>query len=209
MNESVIRGTAGHQWRELAPLTMRVPPDADVVPVVVTGPVAQRGERMERQRLADFDGMFRTVTLPVREGPGEWRAALGIDRLVHIDDDLEAIGAELGRRAMFLGKSARDSEIHRIGKLDVVVVRLHDNEGSHDRLGVFTGLYTAKALHEEVARIPMLREKLARVLEASSAIEGSHLWNGLQQAFRQLPVEFLLEGDAGSVERATRLVFEA
>ena len=73
MNESVIRGSGGLQWQE-PQLTTRVPPVTGVVPAVVTGSIALPGERTEPQRLADFDGVYRMVTLPVREGAGEWRA---------------------------------------------------------------------------------------------------------------------------------------
>lgn len=64
----------GTTWREPAGLTCRVPPTGGVNSAVVTEATAQRGKRMEGQRLIDFDGIVRTVTLPVPEGPGQWRA---------------------------------------------------------------------------------------------------------------------------------------
>ncbi len=75
MNETAIRGSGGIQWQE-PQLTTRVPPETAVAHEVVTGPIARRGERLEQQRVIDFDGMFRTLPLPVPGGLGEWRGVV-------------------------------------------------------------------------------------------------------------------------------------
>jgi hypothetical protein len=74
MNEVLTRGTAGHQWREVAPLTTRVPGTLEPVEATEARYIDRGGEPHMPQRLADFDGVVRTVTLPVREGAGQWRA---------------------------------------------------------------------------------------------------------------------------------------
>ena len=73
MNDVAIRGSGGLQWQE-PQLTTRVPPERAVAPVVVTGSLARRGERLEEQRVIDFDGMIRLLPLPVENEAGQWRA---------------------------------------------------------------------------------------------------------------------------------------
>ncbi len=76
MNEVLARGTADHQWREVAPLTTRVPAVAEPVKATEARYINRSGERLVPQPLIDFDGVSRMVTLPVRDGAGEWRATV-------------------------------------------------------------------------------------------------------------------------------------
>ena len=110
-----------------------------------------------------------------------------------------------GEDVIYLGKGARQAEIHRTGKLDMIAVRLHE-DGEADRICVFSGLYTYKAIREDVARIPLLRAKLESILREESAVVGSQLADKLQAGFRALPVEFLLEADSAAIARALGLV---
>lgn len=154
---------------------------------------------------------YREFDLGADGSAGAVHAALGIDRLGTPEDPLLAsllAATAASRGVLVLGKGARGSLIHRQGKVDLVGVVLRE-EGKPARVALFTGLYTAKALHDEVSRIPLLKEKLDAVIQASAALEGSHLHGSIQQSFRALPVEFLLGADVGAVERATRLVMTA
>ncbi|MEE2829053.1 MAG: NAD-glutamate dehydrogenase domain-containing protein, partial [Myxococcota bacterium] len=109
-----------------------------------------------------------------------------------------------GEDIIFLGKGDREAEVHRPGKIDHIAVRTQtDGEAT---VTLFTGLYTYKAINEEVHRIPILREKLATVLEEQAALPGSHLGRKLEEAFRALPVEFLFSADVAAVDRALQLV---
>jgi glutamate dehydrogenase len=112
-----------------------------------------------------------------------------------------------GSEILFLGKGEREAGVHRPGKTDHVAARLV--QGSQERVVLFTGLYTHKAISEEVTRIPILREKLETVLKSQAAVPGSHLERKLEQAFRALPVEFLFGADAGAIEEALQLVMSA
>jgi hypothetical protein len=76
MNETVMRGTGALQWRELALLMTRVPAIAEPVKAAEAHFINRGGERLIPQRLIDFDGVTRMVTLPVRDGAGEWRATV-------------------------------------------------------------------------------------------------------------------------------------
>jgi glutamate dehydrogenase len=109
------------------------------------------------------------------------------------------------RDLVFLGKGEDESGIHRPGKSDHVAVRLAGPE----RIAVFAGLFTRKAIKEEVATIPILREKLEVVLKAHSALPGSQLERSLAGAFQAIPVEFLFGASQGAIQSAITLIMEA
>ena len=128
-------------------------------------------------------GLHRAdATLAFPQGARPWAAAQG---------------------AVFLGKGDTEAQVHRPGKTDHVALRLDG------RLAVFTGLYTRKAIGEEIPRIPLLREKLESVLQAQAALPGSHLARKLEEAFRAIPVEFLFTTDVVAIEGAMRLIIAA
>ncbi|MCP4873103.1 MAG: NAD-glutamate dehydrogenase [Proteobacteria bacterium] len=104
---------------------------------------------------------------------------------------------------VFLGKGDTEAQVHRPGKTDHVAIRLDGG------FALFTGLYTRKAISEEIPRIPMLREKLESVLQAQAALPGSHLARKLEEAFRAIPVEFLFTTDVDAIEGAMRLIIAA
>ncbi len=110
-------------------------------------------------------------------------------------------------KLIYLGKGREEAGIHRPGKIDHIAVRLVE-EGK-TRVVLFTGLYTHKAISEEVNRIPILREKLEFVLKMHAALEGSHLHRRLTQSFRAIPVEFLFSADVDAIEGAIRLIMAA
>ncbi len=113
-----------------------------------------------------------------------------------------------GDGVIFLGKGEHEARIHRPGKTDHVALRLV-GEDSAERVALFTGLYTQKAIHEEIPRIPILREKLEAVLAQQEALPGSHLARKLEEAFRAVPVEFLFTSDLVAIQGALRLIIAA
>ena len=112
-----------------------------------------------------------------------------------------------GDDVIFLGKGESEAEIHRAGKTDHIALRVVRDGKPH--IALFTGLYTSKAIHEEVPRIPILREKLEAILEERAVLPGSHLGRKLEEAFRAIPVEFLFTADLPAIERALQLVMRA
>jgi len=112
-----------------------------------------------------------------------------------------------GDDVIFLGKGENEAEIHRAGKTDHVAVRVMKEGVPH--IALFTGLYTSKAISEEVSRIPILREKLEAILEEKAVLPGSQLGRKLEEAFRAIPVEFLFTADLPPIERALQLVIRA
>jgi glutamate dehydrogenase len=112
-----------------------------------------------------------------------------------------------GDDVIFLGKGESEAEIHRAGKTDHIALRVVS--GGEPHIALFTGLYTSKAINEEVPRIPILREKLEAILEEKAVLPGSQLGRKLEEAFRAIPVEFLFSADLPPIERALQLVIRA
>ena len=112
-----------------------------------------------------------------------------------------------GTELIFLGKGQHDTGIHRPGMTDHIAVRMPGQDGN--RVALFTGLYTHKAIREDINRIPILREKLDDVLQAESAVPGSHLARKVEEAFRTVPVEYLFGANATSIQRVLSLVISA
>ena len=138
---------------------------------------------------------------------------LGLNRVEHASNggsapfprDAEAWLERPG--LVYLGKGEEEAGIHRPGKIDQIAVHLQFEE--EDRVLLFTGLYTHKAISTEVGRIPILREKLDLVLKSHIALEGSQLHRRLERAFRAIPVEFLFGANIEAIQGAIRLIMAA
>ncbi len=109
---------------------------------------------------------------------------------------------------LYLGKGEEESGLHRVGKADHIAVQLLGEDGT-ERVAFFSGLFTRKAINEEVAGIPMLRDKLDAVLKSYSALPGSELERRLESAFQAIPVEFLFGASMEAVHSAMRLIMAA
>ncbi|HCP44846.1 MAG TPA: hypothetical protein DIU15_02280, partial [Deltaproteobacteria bacterium] len=139
---------------------------------------------------------------------------LGLSRLLESESSAptktfpeSAEGWLAGDELIFLGKGQHDTGIHRPGMTDHIAVRIPQESGT--RVALFTGLYTHKAIREDINRIPILREKLDDVLQAEAAVPGSHLARKMEEAFRTVPVEYLFGADPSSIQRVLNLVISA
>jgi glutamate dehydrogenase len=104
------------------------------------------------------------------------------------------------KRLLVLTKANSRSTVHRAAHLDYVGVKLFvDGEVVGERR--FLGLLASSAYYESVLRIPLLREKVRRVLAASGYAPGSHNAKDLLHVMEsyprdelfQTPVDFLVE----------------
>jgi len=104
------------------------------------------------------------------------------------------------KRLLVLTKANARSTVHRAAHLDYVGVKVFaDGEVVGERR--FLGLLASAAYYESVLRIPLLREKVRRVLQASGYAPGSHNAKDLLHVMEsyprdelfQTPVEYLVE----------------
>jgi glutamate dehydrogenase len=103
-------------------------------------------------------------------------------------------GSKERARLLVLAKSSTLSTVYRPSYLDYVAVRRFSQE-TGEVIGEyrFLGLYTQAAYTESVTRIPVLRHKVDRVLEAAGVPADSHDGKALVEILEGYPREELFE----------------
>ncbi|WP_300380500.1 NAD-glutamate dehydrogenase [Henriciella sp.] len=97
---------------------------------------------------------------------------------------------------LVVAKSTLQSRVHRRSLCDYVGVKHFDETGQLTGETRFLGLYTAEAYNQSVRHIPLVRRRVARVLEATGAVEGSHNYKALSNILETWPRDELLQADA-------------
>jgi glutamate dehydrogenase len=99
-------------------------------------------------------------------------------------------------------KTNRLSTVHRRAKMDYVGVRRIGGDGETWGEARLLGLFTSKAYMEPVARTPLIRRKLERILEAEDLIAGSHDHKAVIQVFEGFPKDSLFSAPIGELHRS-------
>src|SRR5499427_4858506 len=94
---------------------------------------------------------------------------------------------------LILTKANSRSTVHRPSYLDYIAIKRVDASGEVVGEYRFLGLYTHEAYHESIARIPVLRRKLAEVLQRSGAAPESHDSKDLTEILEAYPREELFQ----------------
>jgi len=94
---------------------------------------------------------------------------------------------------LILTKANSRSTVHRPSYLDYIAIKRVDATGEVVGEYRFLGLYTHDAYHESIARIPVLRRKLAEVLQRSGAAPDSHDAKDLTEILEAYPREELFQ----------------
>jgi glutamate dehydrogenase len=138
----------------------------------------------------------------LRDGQLQPVAGTGLGLLRH--DGADALTAtppggldrERAHRRLVLAKSSIQSTVYRPGYLDYVAVRRFGADGRMTGEYRFLGLYTQAAYTESITRIPVLRQKLNRVLDAAGLPDDSHDGKQLIDILEGYPLEELFEVSA-------------
>ncbi|HEX4209485.1 MAG TPA: NAD-glutamate dehydrogenase domain-containing protein [Candidatus Binataceae bacterium] len=109
---------------------------------------------------------------------------------------------------LIIGKARAESRVHRRAPMDDITIRRSGPRGEPIAMDRFVGLFTSKAYAEEAQHIPVLRAKLAEVLEAEAAEPGSHDYKELTAAFNSFPKEELFRACVTELRAQLRLVME-
>jgi glutamate dehydrogenase len=94
---------------------------------------------------------------------------------------------------LILTKANSRSTVHRRAYLDYIAVKRLSKTGEIDGEYRFLGLYTHAAYHESITRIPVLRRKLASVLERAGVAPTSHDGQDLTEILEGYPREELFQ----------------
>ncbi len=100
---------------------------------------------------------------------------------------------------LIISKTNAESTVHRRARMDYIGVKKIDASGRVLGEHRFIGLFTSKAFSEEAEKIPILREKLRRILEEAGVQEGSHDYKEINTIFNSMPKEELFLSSAEEI----------
>ncbi|HUF76875.1 MAG TPA: hypothetical protein VMM35_11385, partial [Longimicrobiales bacterium] len=92
---------------------------------------------------------------------------------------------------LIITKTNAESTVHRRARMDYIGIKKTDVDGRTTGEHRFLGLFSSQAYAEAAENIPILRRKLARILEAAHARRGSHDYKAIITIFNSLPREEL------------------
>ena len=107
---------------------------------------------------------------------------------------------------LIITKTNAESTVHRRARMDYIGVKKMDAEGHTVGEHRFLGLFTSKAYGEAAENIPILRRKLARVLEGARVRRGSHDYKAIITIFNTLPREELFGSSIEEIAEDVRTV---
>ena len=97
----------------------------------------------------------------------------------------------LGGPTLMVSKTNALSPVHRRARMDDISVKRLDANGTVLGERRFLGLFTAKAFNQDASVTPILRRKLAEILEAEQVEAGTHDHGLIVRLFNSLPKEDL------------------
>lgn len=122
----------------------------------------------------------------------------GIDSLPNGDS------ARSADRVLTMLKSRTRSPVHRPAPLDYISAHIYDEDGKVVGQRRFVGLFTSTVYTTAPSRIPILRRKVASVVEAAGEGRGSHDRKALTHILETYPRDELLQIDVGELTEITR-----
>ncbi len=121
----------------------------------------------------------------------------------------EAHARHLRRRELFvLSKAWSRSTIHRPVYMDYIGVRLFGKDGEVTGERRFLGLLTSTAYSARPKNIPLLRRKVAHVLDGAKGKAGDHDIKALANILDQFPRDELFQVDAKTLDRFARGILQ-
>ncbi|WP_428772509.1 NAD-glutamate dehydrogenase [Vibrio sp.] len=94
---------------------------------------------------------------------------------------------------LIVTKGNTQSRIHRPAYTDYIGIKKFDENGKVVGEHRFTGLYTSAVYNQSVADIPLIREKVGRILAASGYRVGSYSYKALNNILENYPRDELLQ----------------
>ncbi|WP_077488816.1 NAD-glutamate dehydrogenase [Sinomonas mesophila] len=127
------------------------------------------------------------------------RSGRGLLRQVHGEPTLRSVAP--GARALSVYKSDIRSTVLRSSYLDEISVRVLDAAGAVTTERRFVGFFAQTSSDVSVLGVPVLREKVARVLAEVGAGPGTPAWGETLRGLEELPHDELFEMDTGELSR--------
>jgi glutamate dehydrogenase len=109
---------------------------------------------------------------------------------------------------LIVGKARAEARVHRRAPLDDITLRRCAANGEAIGFDRFLGLFSSRAYAEEAEHVPVLRAKLAEVLEAEHAQPGTHDYREFVAVFNSFPKEELFRARVAELRAQIRLVLD-
>ena len=184
--------------------------------VTVLGSAAEAGEAAELLRWLDADhftflgyveckvennaGVPRIG--PPGDGLGLLREGSRYDGTLELLAPQEELDKYAGSsRVAVVTKSNIRSPIHHAEYMDVISIKLVGDDGQVRAIRRFTGLFSAEVYTERPGNIPMVRRKVADVLERSNLPETSHSGKHLREILQSFPHDELFQSSEDELYR--------
>ncbi|MFI5367236.1 MAG: NAD-glutamate dehydrogenase domain-containing protein, partial [Candidatus Binatia bacterium] len=158
-----------------------------------------------------FAGQGSERTAEVRHGSG-----LGIlrDESRSTYSTVRPLPEALRRRLnepplLIVSKTNAESPIHRRAHMDYIGIKEVDNVGVVVGERRFLGLFTSKAYADAPTVVPLLRRRLAAVLEVEGAVEESHDYKAIVATFNSIPKVELLAASVSELHEEIRTILDA
>ena len=104
---------------------------------------------------------------------------------------------------LIITKANSRSTVHRPAYLDYIGIKIYDAAGKAVGEHRFIGLFTSVAYSESPRNIPLLRHKVARVLERNQVDPGGHRGKALLHILDTFPRDELLQSSVSDLARTT------
>ncbi|WP_096618636.1 NAD-glutamate dehydrogenase [Candidatus Enterovibrio altilux] len=99
----------------------------------------------------------------------------------------------LRKELLIINKGNSKSRVHRPRYVDYIGIKCFDSKGNVVGEHRFHGLYTSSTYNQPTNSIPVLRNKVQRVLEMSGYYRGSHSWKALSNIIKNFPRDELFQ----------------
>ena len=103
---------------------------------------------------------------------------------------------------LIVAKTNREGVVHRRTRMDYIGVKKLDAQGRSVGEYRFLGLFTAAALGSAAAEVPVLRRKLATLLDRTGLPPGSHDYKMLVELFEGLPKDELFQATPDELQES-------
>ena len=107
----------------------------------------------------------------------------------------EARAKARDHQLLIITKANSRATVHRSTYLDYIGIKTFDETGEVTGERRFLGLFTSAAYTESVLRVPIIKEKIARVLERSGFTADSHSGKDLLEVLETYPRDELFQTD--------------
>ncbi|WP_019935335.1 NAD-glutamate dehydrogenase [Oceanimonas smirnovii] len=99
----------------------------------------------------------------------------------------------LSKNILVLTKTNHKSRVHRPAYIDYIGVKRFDNKGNVIGEDRFIGLYASSIYNTSAMQIPLIGEKLTRIITASGLEAGSHAYKALLNILETYPRDELIQ----------------